>query len=95
MEVPQEIKKLIYDKKISFSHKAIRYITESKYSLSDFENAILSGELKKKEKDELNISKYKYTIIGPAKNGNILYTCGKIIELEGKNYFFLTLHEAD
>lgn len=95
MEVPQDIKKLIYEKKISFSQKAIRYLTVSRYSLADFENAVLFGELKKKEKDEHNVSKYKYTIIGPANNGDLLYTCGKIIELEGKNYFFITLHEAD
>ena len=95
MKVSENICSLIRTNKITFSKKAISYIAQNKYSLIDFKNAVLNGYMKKKEKDETNISDYKYTILGPALNGKELYTCGKIILMDGKKYFFITIHEAD
>ena len=95
MEVPKNILNLIKMNKITFSKKSINYLLQNKYSIIDFKNSVINGYIKKKERDELHISNYKYTIIGPALNGQKLYTCGKIISIEDKQYFFITLHKAD
>lgn len=95
MKTPENIINLIKRKRVSFSNKALKYLYSGKYSLADISNSIILGNLKKKEKDEQGKSKYKYTIIGPALNGDLIYTCGKILKLEGKNYFFITIHKAD
>lgn len=60
------------------------------------QNAIIYGKLIKKERDETGVAKYKYTIIGPALDGDPLYCCGKIRKRRsGEEYFIITFHGAE
>jgi len=95
MRVPDNIKKLIENDQVFFSWKAETLLENGYYEYEDFVNSILFGDVKKKEKDEKKQSKYKYTIIGPALDGQMIYSCGKIIERDDKHFYVITFHEAD
>ena len=74
--------------------KAETQLENGKYDYDDLTNSILNGKVHKKERDEKKNSKYKYTIVGPALDGSILYSCGKVIQKEEYFYFIITFHEA-
>lgn len=78
-----------------FSNKASLALREGRFSSEDLICSIINEVVVKKERDETGIARYKYTIIGPALDGCMLYCCGKIIEHEGSKYFFIiTFHEG-
>lgn len=95
MRVPDNIINLVKTDKVIFSFKAELALANGRYDYYDFLNSILKGTIKKKEKDEQKQSRYKYTIIGPALDGSMLYSCGKIVQDEEKIYFVITFHGAD
>ncbi|MDI6736158.1 MAG: hypothetical protein QME42_08210 [bacterium] len=92
--VPEQILDLIKQKQIIFSEKARYQLDTGEFNTADLIHSILSGHVIKKERDELQVSRYKYTIVGKSISGKPLYSCGKIVELLGKNYFILTFHEV-
>lgn len=92
--VPTQIKELIKQHRVILSGKARQQLTTGRFDTDDLLNSILCGDLVKKEKDEQNQARYKYTIIGPACSGEQLYSCGKIITMLEKTYFVITFHEA-
>ncbi len=94
MEIPINIIKLISRNNFGFSEKAYNQLYEGQYDLVDLKNSILYGRLLKKERDEVGVSSYKYVIIGPSKSGKLIYSCGKIIKRNGKEYFIITFHEV-
>jgi hypothetical protein len=92
MEIPITILKLISKNQFGFSEKAYLQLFDGRFDLLDLKNSILYGRLIKKERDEVSIRAYKYIIIGPAKSGELIYSCGKIIRTNGKEYFLITFH---
>lgn len=65
-------------------------------SLVDLEHSVLHGSVRKKEKDETGMSRYKYTIVGPSPSGRAVYSCGKVVtDDDGKTYLFITAHDLD
>jgi len=94
LEIPINILKLISRNKFGFSEKAFNQLFDGRYDLDDLKNSIIYGRLVKKERDETRIASYKFIIIGPAKSGELIYSCGKIINRNGKKYFIITFHEV-
>lgn len=94
MKVPDRIRKLVAEEKLSFSEKAILQLYNGPFDIEDLKNSILFGTVIKKERDEMGIARFKYTIIGPAISGALVYSCGKIRKREGREYFLITFHEA-
>jgi len=94
MEIPITIIKLISKNQVGFSEKAYRQLFDGRFDLLDLKNSILYGRLIKKERDAESASGYKYIIIGPSKSGELIYSCGKIIRTNGKEYFLITFHEV-
>jgi hypothetical protein len=94
MEIPITIIKLISKNQFGFSEKAYRQLFDGRFDLLDLKNSILYGRLIKKERDAESSSAYKYIIIGPSKSGELIYSCGKIIRANGKEYFLITFHEV-
>lgn len=94
--VPEKILWLVSRGIIEFSGKGYQQLFNGPYSRRDVQNAIALGNVIKKERDETRVAKYKYTIIGPALNGDPLYCCGKIRKRSsGEEYFIITFHGAD
>ncbi|MBI3950069.1 MAG: hypothetical protein HY314_06405 [Acidobacteria bacterium] len=77
------------------SEKAQSQLDTGSFSFDDLKHSILYGEVKKKERDERKKAKYKYTIIGPSEAGRAIYSCGKVMTVDGNVYFVITFHEAD
>jgi hypothetical protein len=96
MEIPITIIKLISKNQFGFSEKAYRQLFDGRFNLLDLKNSILYGRLIKKERDaeSTSTSAYKYIIIGPSKSGELIYSCGKILRTNGKEYFLITFHEV-
>jgi hypothetical protein len=94
MQIPQEIVRLIQQRRYLLSSKARNQLHVGRFSTEDLLNSIIHGQVTKKERDETGKAKYKYTIIGPALSGERIYSCGKIIYLDGKTYFVITFHES-
>ena len=94
MEIPISIIKLISKNQFGFSEKAFLQLFDGRFDLEDLKNSILYGRLIKKERDEAGASAYKYIILGPSKSGELIYSCGKIIRRNGKEYFLITFHEV-
>ena len=95
MSIPFKIKALIEAGDVIFSFKSRLEIEEGHYDYEVFENSVLRGIIKKKEKDEKKRGQYKYTIVGPALNGDMLYSCGKVVKGVEKSYFVITFHGAN
>jgi len=92
--VPEKILWLASRGFIEFSGKGYQPLFEGPFEEDDVKNAILLGKVRKKERDETKIAKYKYTIVGPALNGIPLYCCGKIRQNDfGEEYFIITFHD--
>ena len=94
MEIPITIIKLISKNQFGFSEKAYRQLFDGRFDLLDLKNSILYGRLIKKERDAESTSAYKYIIIGPSKSGELIYSYGKILRTNGKEYFLITFHEV-
>lgn len=82
---------MVRDGKILLSPKSLEYLQEHFYEIDDLRNSILNGEVRKKERDEKKVARYKYTIIGLAKDGSKLYSCGKVVS---NDYFVITFHKT-
>jgi hypothetical protein len=80
---------------IEFSAKASDQLFWGPFEVADLVHSILFGEVTKKERDELGIAKFKYTIIGPSLGGERIYSYGKIRKRDKHEYFIITFHEAD
>lgn len=93
--LPKSIKELVQREQLSYSDKAYDALLEGRFSLDDLIGSILKGAVVKKERDETRRAQYKYAIIGPALDGCLLYSCGKIVEHKGREYYFIiTFHEG-
>lgn len=92
--VSKQIKDLVKKRRVIFSNKARHQLDVDKFDSDDLINSILHGKVVKKEKDERREAQYKYTIIGPARSGVSIYSCGKIAKVLKKNYFIITFHET-
>lgn len=93
--VPEKILWLVSRGYIEFSGKGYKQLFAGTYDEDDVKNAILFGQVVKKERDETKVAKYKYTIIGPAQNGVSLYCCGKVRKkISGEEYFIITFHDG-
>jgi hypothetical protein len=60
---------LVAARRVLFSAKAQRQLDTGRYSIEDLVHSILYGRVRKKERDELRETRYKYTIIGPSVGG--------------------------
>jgi len=94
MQVPQEILRLIQQRRYLFSSKARDQLNDGRFLTEDLVHSIIHGRVTKKERDETGKARYKYTIIGPAISGEQIYSCGKIVHLDRKTYFVITFHES-
>lgn len=94
MNVPEKIRKLVAEERLSFSEKAIWQLYHGPFDIEDLKNSILFGTVLKKERDEVGAAKFKYAIMGPAISGALVYSCGKIRKRAGQEYFIITFHEA-
>ncbi|HIE30354.1 TPA: DUF4258 domain-containing protein [Candidatus Poribacteria bacterium] len=94
MQIPQEIVRLIQQRRYLLSSKARNQLHVGRFSTEDLLNSIIYGRVTKKERDETGKARYKYTIIGPALSGEQIYSCGKIVYLDRKTYFVITFHES-
>ncbi|MCI0695599.1 hypothetical protein L0337_26790 [candidate division KSB1 bacterium] len=95
MRVPEEIIYLVERDFLIFSQKAEHLLEIGRFSFDDLKHSLLNGYVRKKERDEIGEARYKYTIIGPARSGEAIYSCGKIVRRHGKQYFIITFHEAE
>jgi hypothetical protein len=95
MRVPEEIIYLIERDLLLFPQKAEQLLEFGRFSFEDLKHSLLNGYVRKKERDETREAQYKYTIIGPARSGETIYSCGKIVRRQGKQYFIITFHEAE
>lgn len=93
-EVPHEIITLVKSRQVLLSGKARHRLDTDLFDTDDLIHSVVHGKMLKKEKDEQGVSRYKYTIIGPSREGNPIYSCGKIVQLDKKSYFIITFHEA-
>lgn len=93
-EVPQEIIMLVKSRQVLLSGKARHRLDTDLFDTDDLIYSIAHGKILKKEKDEQGVSRYKYTVIGPSRGGNPIYSCGKVVQLNKKSYFIITFHEA-
>ena len=93
-QVPEDIKKLVQAEKIILSKKSKEFVQYGFFTINDLIHSIFHGRVYKKERDELEQAKYKYTIVGPAISGELMYSCGKIITYNSKKYFIITFHEV-
>lgn len=94
MKVPREIIYLANHDYILFSRKAENLLETGRYSFDDLKHSLVNGHVRKKEKDETGEAQYKYTIIGRARSGEKIYSCGKIVHRGRKRYFIITFHQA-
>ncbi len=94
LPVHEQILSLVKQRQIVFSEKARYQLDAEEFDTEDLLNSIIHGQIIKRQRDELRVSQYKYTIIGPAISGKLIYSCGKIVELSDKNYFIITFHET-
>jgi hypothetical protein len=85
---------LVAARRLLFSAKAQQQLDTGRCSIEVLVHSILYGKVHKKERDELKEARYKYTIIGPSVGGHAVYSCGKIVQREGTQYFIITFHEA-
>lgn len=93
-KVPGQIVDLVKEGKLVLSEKARTQADLDPWlTTEDLENSIIHGTVLKKEKDERKEAKYKYTIAGPAINGALVYSCGKIVKRGSQFYFVLTFRE--
>ena len=92
--VPRHVLELVRSFQTLLSEKVRHQLDAGFFDTDDLIESILNGSLIKKEKDETKMAKYKYTIIGPARSGIPLYSCGKVVRWAGKSYFIITFHEA-
>lgn len=93
-KVPSQIVELVKQGKLVLSGKARRQADANpRLTTEDLENSIIHGTILKKERDERKETQYKYVIAGPAINGMLVYSCGKIVKRGFQFYFVLTFHE--
>ena len=74
-------------------HVLLDYLEPGEFSLDDIEISILTGQITKRERDDLHqaICGYKYTISGRTASGRPFKTVGKIVESEdGRMYLVIT-----
>lgn len=95
MKVPDTIIRLVKADYLLVSEKTRSQLKTGPFCLDDLIHSILHGKVVKKERDEQKKARYKYTIIGPAMSGRLLYSCGKIVQQREKMYFVITFHKAD
>jgi len=95
MRIPAEIIYLVEHDFVLFSQKAEHLFEIGRFSFEDLKHSLLNGYVRKKERDETGEARYKYTIIGPARSGEAIYSCGKIVHRQRKQYFIITFHEAE
>ena len=93
-EVPDQIISLVKDRQVLFSAKARHQLDTGTFDTDDLIHSVLYGQVVKKERDGQKASRYKYTIVGPSRSGDSIYSCGKIINLLEKAYFIITFHET-
>lgn len=93
-QVPKQIAGLVKDHLVLFSAKARYQLDTGIFDTDDLIHSLLYGKVVKKEKDEQQVSRYKYTIVGPSCSGVSIYSCGKITNLLKKAYFIITFHET-
>ncbi len=91
--VPEPIKELVRNGLVMMSKKTRQILLESTLELEDIYQSVLEGCVVKRESDETNESRWKYTVIGPSRTGRRVYSAGKICETpSGKRYFLITTH---
>jgi hypothetical protein len=78
VKVPERIRRLVTEERLSFSEKAVLQLYHGPFNIEDLKHSILTGSLIKKERDELGIANFKYTIVGPAVSGVFIYCCGNV-----------------
>lgn len=93
--VPPEIRRMAREGRLRLSDETIEYIETTTIDVDDIENALNTGELIKKEKDEKNEAPWKYTVIGPGVSGKRVYCAGKIRHVRLDEFFVITAHWAD
>jgi hypothetical protein len=94
VDIITQIRKLVREEQVLFSAKANRQFQEEPWEYEDFVHSVMKGKIHKKQKDEKKESGYKYTLIGPALDGSLLYSTGKIVQDHGRAYFVITFHGA-
>jgi len=75
--------------------KVLAFIEDGMFTLDDVECSIRTGEIRKRERDELGqaVGNKKYVIVGPDTQGYAFYTAGKILRSsEGNLYYIITAH---
>jgi len=92
--VLERIRILVKRHRLLFSGKAAQQLLDGAWTVEDFIHSILHGRVVKRTKDESGVARYKYVVVGPAIDGDPLYSCGKIVERGGQAYFVITFHEA-
>ncbi|MEK6732533.1 MAG: hypothetical protein AABY55_02815 [Candidatus Omnitrophota bacterium] len=92
--VPNQIINLVKNHQVLFSGKARHQLDIGVFDTDDLIHSVLYGKLVKKERDEQQVSRYKYTIVGSSRSGISIYSCGKMISLFKKAYFIITFHET-
>ena len=95
MRVPKEIIDLVELDFVIFSQKAEHLLKIGRFSFEDLKHSLPNVHVRKKERDEIGEAQYKYTIIGRACSGEAIYSCGKIVRRQGKQYFIITFHETE
>ena len=93
-KVPKQILDLVTEGRILLSNKAQEQDDAGGYIIEDLQHSILHGMVAKKERDEQQKAKYKYTILGQNLSGGVVYSCGKVIQSSGKTYFVISFHGA-
>ncbi len=91
--VPEGIIELVRNKRMILSQKARYQLDGGRLETEDLLNSIIYGRVLKKERDEKKRSQYKYTIVGPSKSGEGVYSCGKVVKVIDRKYFIITFHE--
>jgi hypothetical protein len=78
------------------SGHALTAVEGGELDVDDIQFALMTAtEISKRERDEFGgaVDGYKYTIVGKARGGLPIYTCGKIVEwLDGRTYFLISAH---
>lgn len=81
---------------LELSGHALDSVLAGELSVDDIQCALLTAtQIAKRERDKEGeaVDGYKYTIIGLARSGLPIYTCGKIVVwINGKTYFLITAH---
>lgn len=91
------IRSLVKRRDYDWSVKVNQLIKDGWFSQDDLEQCVLTGYVRKTERDEMKdcVGNKKYTIIGKDSHGYPFYTVGKIKRSEeGKlRYLFITAHQ--